>query len=145
MVTVGLASNPTTLPSIRHNMGDKSFLQKLEEYNEGDRDQNPIEEVPQWKIAIVTGGLILVNLIAWPLLLGGEATTAFVILVGGVFAVGMMTETGRSMVTEALEEIENQNQEQASSDESRVCSNCGWQNPVENNYCHDCGEKLASD
>lgn len=126
-------------------MGDKSFLQKLEEYNEGDREQNPIEEVSQWKIAIVTGGLILVNLIALPLLLSGDATTAFVILVGGVFAVGMMTETGRSMVSEALEEMENQNQEQASSDENRVCSNCGWQNPNENNYCHDCGEKLSSD
>jgi hypothetical protein len=28
---------------------------------------------------------------------------------------------------------------------ARVCSECGWQNPAQNAYCHDCGSQLETD
>jgi hypothetical protein len=31
------------------------------------------------------------------------------------------------------------------SQSSQICPECGWQNPVNNNYCHDCGTDLNQD
>ncbi|GGI95000.1 hypothetical protein GCM10008995_01510 [Halobellus salinus] len=30
----------------------------------------------------------------------------------------------------------------STSDREITCHNCGWENPVENNFCYDCGEEL---
>jgi ribosomal protein L40E len=40
---------------------------------------------------------------------------------------------------------DSQQQVESSSEPKRICSNCGWQNPTENTYCHDCGEELGRD
>lgn len=33
----------------------------------------------------------------------------------------------------------------SSSEREAICPNCGWKNPQENSYCHDCGSKIFSE
>ncbi|MGQ3331221.1 hypothetical protein [Halorubrum sp. FL23] len=69
-------------------------------------------------------------------------------IVGGV-AWGFATKSGRKFTKELFDNIEEMEQQQqqsvstsTSSEPKIVCSTCGWKNPKNNNYCHDCGEKL---
>lgn len=56
------------------------------------------------------------------------------------------TESGARFREEVKDNMEEAQQEQqfSSSKPKVVCSNCGWQNPKGNNYCHDCGTKLGT-
>lgn len=83
--------------------------------------------------------------------LGAFISLLFLFLFLG-FLVG--TEGGRKAAKKAIEdmqeEMENQNGQQqqqqvggkSSSEPTQVCSECGWKNPKNNNYCHDCGSEL---
>jgi ribosomal protein L40E len=75
------------------------------------------------------------------------ATGFFVI--GGIFAGvawAFATESGKEFREEVQENMDEAQQQQASSSSQpkRICSECGWQNPQSNNYCHDCGSELGS-
>jgi hypothetical protein len=67
------------------------------------------------------------------------------LLVGGVVW-AFATESGKKFREEVSENMDDMQQQQQQSDSnteaSQICSNCGWQNPANNNYCHDCGEEL---
>lgn len=82
----------------------------------------------------------------------------------GFFVFGLMASFSVSLIiTEAgvalrrtMEDIDmdtnnssdNQQQQQISTNQrsgpTTVCQNCGWQNPANNNYCHDCGNEIKS-
>ena len=122
-------------------MTDKTFLEKVEEYNEGEREENPMENVSKFKIGAILGGMILVNLIGWPLLLNGQAGMAMLVLVFGLGTLTISTKTGREFIKQMFENIDSQ-QQQSSSKNKQVCQSCGWRNPEANEYCHDCGEMM---
>lgn len=52
----------------------------------------------------------------------------------------------RESISEELEDDSQQQQQQISTTQSQsnkiICQNCGWKNPAENNYCHDCGNEI---
>ena len=125
---------------------DQSFREKVEEIKEqresGEYD-GPDKEIPrQVRWGAVVGAFLgggLVGAIANP------TQPVFTFLIIGLGAGGIAwafaTESGKQL----REEIEKQQQQQQSSDNTEpkvVCSECGWQNPRKNNYCHDCGEDL---
>ena len=65
--------------------------------------------------------------------------------VGGI---GFLTFTRSGVaMRRTFNDLQSDDQQQqqssyASSEPKRICSNCGWQNPKANSYCHDCGEEL---
>lgn len=46
-----------------------------------------------------------------------------------------------SDVLAQIQELDPDAEERGS---KQICTNCGWQNPSENSYCHDCGEELGN-
>lgn len=61
----------------------------------------------------------------------------------------LLTEAGRDVLNSITSMANQQQQQQAGTGGGenggkRICSNCGWRNPVSNNYCHDCGEPLGA-
>lgn len=78
-----------------------------------------------------------------------SAGSAFFVV--GIFFAGIAwtfaTEEGKEFRKEFkknMDDAQQTQQQNSSSAPSIVCSNCGWQNPEDNNYCHDCGEEIAS-
>lgn len=120
----------------------KSFRDHVEEHQDEDRRQR--NEDQQWKGWAVLVGLIILNVIGWPLLLNGQYLLAVLVVGGPIAAFLFLTEDGRKIRENVAEEMDSQEQS-SNSDTRRICSNCGWQNPASNNYCHDCGEPLNSD
>lgn len=53
------------------------------------------------------------------------------------------TDDGRQFMENLAQEMEQSIDQ--SSGSKRICQNCGWQNPMENNFCHDCGTELGSE
>lgn len=43
---------------------------------------------------------------------------------------------------ETLKDMQNENE--VSSSSKTICSSCGWQNPSDMSFCHDCGEELST-
>jgi len=101
------------------------------------------------KILIVVVSIVLAAILA---ILDPDAGIGlFILYILGfmvlVYFIG--TKEGRKDTMAIMNGTSEQRDEQqqqtvgGEADESkRVCSNCGWQNPASNNYCHDCGEKL---
>lgn len=135
---------------------DKSFFERVEEIraergsgktgSNSDKSSNvgafheEVSQQTQWAIVVAAflgGGFI--GAIANPM----QPVFAFIVMgaiFGGVAWV-FATESGKAF----REEVESQQQQQQSSGSSEpkvVCSECGWQNPKNNNYCHDCGAEL---
>lgn len=60
----------------------------------------------------------------------------------------LITETGIAFRRSISDSANNQQQQQqtvstgSDSGPTDVCQDCGWQNPVDNNYCHDCGNEI---
>lgn len=73
-------------------------------------------------------------------------------MIGGLFfgALGFFTLTRNGVIARRsfmdVQKTQQQEGEQSSpSKPTRLCGSCGWQNPKDNNYCHDCGDKLGED
>lgn len=70
----------------------------------------------------------------------------------GVIASGVgflyLTRSGVAIRRSFQDSIGNGQQQQQqvggkSEEPKRICGECGWQNPQENKYCHDCGAELG--
>jgi hypothetical protein len=72
------------------------------------------------------------------------------LFVGGLVAMPfwvVLTESGAEWAMKAGDNSSTGNNTQSvdlnsSSGDTSICSNCGWQNPHENNFCTDCGSEL---
>lgn len=126
-------------------MSDKSFHEKVQEYRDGEREDNPFEELPQWKIWGFLGGFALILILGWAFLLNDQPFLALIIIGVPIASLLLFTESGQEFLKEISESMENQQQQQQNSSKNKqICSNCGWRNPPSNNYCHDCGTDLSS-
>lgn len=125
---------------------NKKFYEKVREYNTGKRDTNPFKELPQWKIWGAVALLSGVVVIGFALLAAGNMGAAFLVFSAPFIGVLILTETGREFLRVLQEEMEEGNQQQQDTsgiEPKKVCPDCGWQNPNEGNYCHDCGSELS--
>lgn len=81
----------------------------------------------------------------------GEPATGLVALVIGWGLPLLLTESGRKTLSHMMSEIDegrsssaSQHQQQTGRSRSKqICSDCGWQNAHDNNFCHDCGAELG--
>ena len=130
---------------------DQSFRERVEEIREerqgGKKRSNASTDVdmgPAKAIGIFVGILFTLGLIIGALGAGEPGAALFILAIaGGIFVA--LTKEGRKAGREFMKELEQANQQQSNSSKSgstRVCSNCGWQNPASNNFCHDCGSEL---
>ncbi|QAU12509.1 hypothetical protein EKH57_07110 [Halorubrum sp. BOL3-1] len=124
----------------------KSFSQKIEEFQNGEREENPWENVPKWKVFGGIIGIVLSLFFSIIFLLDGHLGLSGIFMMLPVILPLILTETGRHFLKTLSEELEELDQTQHKSTQSkpkRICSDCGWQNPQENSFCHDCGSKLG--
>jgi len=73
-----------------------------------------------------------------------QPVTAFFFI--GTLAAGAALVIGTKSGRQLVKQVEEQQQQQVNKGDSvpkRTCPHCGWQNPVRNNYCHDCGNIMA--
>jgi hypothetical protein len=150
VVTVVSASKRAGGEQMSDN-SEESFFEKVEEVRQEQKSGERggfHEEVPkraQWAtvtLAFLIGGIF--GAVANP----ADPVSGFLIislLLGGL-AWAFATESGKKFRDEVSENMDGMQQQQQQSDSntqaSQICSNCGWQNPANNNYCHDCGEEL---
>lgn len=126
---------------------DKSFTQKIEKFQNGEREENPWEEVPKWKAFGGIIGIILAVVLSIMFSLSGNPALGAIFLSLPIIVPLVLTESGREFLRTVQEEMNDKNQVQQKSTQSkpkRICSDCGWQNPQENSYCHDCGSELGN-
>lgn len=125
---------------------DKKFYEKIGDYNSGERDTNPIEELPQWKIWTAIASLAVVVVLGFGLLATGNTGASFLVFAAPFIGTLLLTKGGREFLRDIQEEMENGNQQQqatSGNESKKVCPDCGWQNPKEGNFCHDCGSELS--
>lgn len=125
---------------------DKTLHEKLTEFQNGEREENPRGEVPKKKVfGIIIGG-VLGSILSISLLLSGHTGWGLILLSLPIIVPLVLTENGREFMKLVHEEIQEGNQSQKKTTRSkpkRICSSCGWQNPQENSFCHDCGSELG--
>lgn len=134
----------------RIQMSNEVEQSTQQEETSGNNEGKEVTEEVQWGIAI---GAFLIGGIIGAMANPSQPVAGFIvigIMFAGValFLVALFTQPEE--MKEAWEELkdaweEAQQQQTSSSSKSKiVCSNCGWKNPEDNNYCHDCGEKLGT-
>ena len=83
-----------------------------------------------------------------------DPVTGFIVFgaIGVLAGLAFLTEPGLVLMETLSKELgENDNnlqQQQTvssskSSNPKKICQECGWQNSQSNNFCHDCGSKMA--
>lgn len=139
---MGMTEKSEAISEVREKYYDSKYEERREDVEEMDD--------PKRYVFILGGGFIMGMLGLLLLQSGG----GFVMMgaLGLFIASAFLTKPGidfmESMgeVIEAMDDSEQQQQSVSaskSSESKRICSECGWQNPQSNNYCHDCGSKMA--
>ena len=135
---------------------DNEYLEAQEEITK--KAENPSASDPFYvkrdinvRVGAVVASALLGGIIFGLMAAPGEFSSTFlsgVILAGTVGWLGF-TRTGATFWKGTMKIIKGASQQQeqkpSSSEPTRICSNCGWRNPEENNYCHDCGKELDRD
>lgn len=131
---------------------DQTFMERVEEIREEraeGKDVEPEELSPEGKrSAWLVGGTFLIFGMIGAAANPTEPVTGFFVV--GIFFAGIAwlvgTASGRELMKEISDNMDQQQQQQStgSSEAKRICSECGWQNPKINNYCHDCGALLQT-
>jgi len=125
---------------------EKTFNEKIEEFNAGERETNPFNEISTWKLVggfLITSGFVGAGIGAF---IAGSFFWGTVLIMIPIGLWFVFTKTGRESLNsfaESMEELEQGQQGQnKKSKPKKICTECGWQNHVENNYCNDCGTEL---
>jgi uncharacterized paraquat-inducible protein A len=94
------------------------------------------------KFSLIGGilGLIFGILRDPPAPIGGFVIGYLLFLISLV--VILYTKLDRRRLLGRKQQQQQQQQVDQSSEPTVVCSECGWENTKDNNYCHDCGSKL---
>lgn len=142
------------LPSNLVMSSDNEFEETLEEIREeADNAEDPPlhsqlntnQKVAIGVVVFIIGGLLGAGSNPDPAV--GFMGIGFLFL---IVAWVIITESGvafRRVMSKEMAEAAEQQQQQTintgkSNEKTRACQNCGWQNPKNNNYCHDCGNEL---
>jgi hypothetical protein len=126
----------------------KSFSQKIDEFRKGERETSPVDKFLAWEVIAGIIGIVLIYILSLGVILSGNLVLGVSILVVDI-AIPLLTKTGRELmialwsVTKELLELSLSEQTAGQSASERICSNCGWKNPEDNSYCHDCGIELG--
>jgi hypothetical protein len=142
-------------------MTDKnSFTEEIKEeieegIEEGEDESNEVTPLYQ-RVNTVFAWLIVTA----AFLIGGIFSVANVSTGYGVwFTVGgcvaafpfwvFLTKSGMNWLNNLDSHVEEDNNTQSvtvgdSTEREVICSACGWKNPVQNNYCHDCGNEISA-
>lgn len=138
---------------------DESDLTELLEYHReeirgeveerGNSDSAPFYiRADDGKRMLAVGAVFIAGVLGGALLIPDPMSALFI---GGLVAAAgslVLTREGvawRRGVTNLDADNQQQQQGVSNSEPTRVCSHCGWQNPVQNNYCHDCGGELGAE
>ncbi|WP_158055870.1 zinc ribbon domain-containing protein [Halorussus halophilus] len=136
-----------------------SFEKELERIQNGeDTNENgpalhhKLDDNQKLAAGVIVGFLgFIVGALSSPETAGSSGVT--IAAVGVIVTWMVVAETGvafRRSISDDSDGAGSQQQQQVSiggknskKGPKRVCGNCGWQNSVDNNYCHDCGEELT--
>lgn len=140
-------------------MGDddssQSFREHVEEIREDKYGNKRSDDVSgsDSEIRLIDGIAIFVGLLFGVGIMIGivtSGTSAGSLIVFGVVLIGIGIGIA-SLVTdwddfqqnvETLKDMQNPNEVASSS--KTICSSCGWQNPSDMSFCHDCGKELSA-
>jgi len=126
---------------------DKPTHQKVSDYQRSEGNKRPRDDIPNWKLYGGIGGGVLAIILSMVFFSSGNTGLGLIFLSLPIIGPLVLTEGGREILKEMQEEMEDENQIQKKSTQSkpkRICSECGWQNPQENSYCNDCGSELSN-
>lgn len=154
MATVGSRSEVEV-----SEMADNSFEEELERIQNGEDstgDGPALHHKLDDEQKLLAGGIVgFLGFLAGALASPESAVSSGFAFAGvGVIATWMMVaDTGvafrRSLDDGSGSESQQQQQVSVGGGKSKkkmqICRNCGWQNPQDNNYCHDCGDELTDD
>lgn len=134
------------------NEDDMSYMERAEKIRKekqrknGENNATGIEDAEvAKKITIFLGTFLSVGLLIGSIAIGelGVGLIVAVIAIGVLITLANVDNEAWGEFLVDLEDINHQQQSSFSeSDPTRICSSCGWQNPRNNNYCHDCGSEL---
>jgi hypothetical protein len=135
------------------NEEDMSYMERVEKIREEKQNKDRVNsssgsEDPEMtkKIVIFLGSFLSLGLLIGFIAIGELGVG---IIVAGIAIVVLiaLANVDDEAWEEFLEEAERAKQQQedgsSESDSKRICSSCGWQNPSNNNFCHDCGSELS--
>lgn len=99
------------------------------------------------RYTIILGSGFLYGLFFW-IIFGDFGMFIIGGTIGILFASSFTTKPGVRILNELAQQSEaaNGSQRQTTNKPSKktICSVCGWQNPISNNFCNDCGEELSN-
>lgn len=126
------------------NEGDMSYMERVEKIRE--EKQGKDKEMAK-KIVIFLGSFLSLGLLIGFIAIGELGAGIIVAGIAIVVSIALANVEDEAWEEFFLEELERAKQQQedgpSESDPKRICSSCGWQNPSNNNFCHDCGSKLS--
>jgi hypothetical protein len=135
------------------NEGDMSYMERVEKIREEKQDKDKVNSAsgsqdPEMakKIVIFLGSFLSLGLLIGFIAIGELGAGIIVAGIAIVVLIALANVEDEAW-EEFLEEAERAKQQQedgsSESDPKRICSSCGWQNPSNNKFCHDCGSKLS--
>ncbi|WP_148290967.1 zinc ribbon domain-containing protein [Halorhabdus tiamatea] len=121
---------------------DKSFTDSVEEVPTANYEEDQSQKDSDNSDGALVGGLgLLLVVVSWFFFAQGQVVIAvFFLVLAFVILIVFKPEDATPFkdISEGLEQA----QSSSKPNQKKICQNCGWQNPKDNNYCHDCGEEL---
>ena len=136
------------------NTNDNEFEQRMEELEReaAKKDVEPLYTrlSDQAKAGAGVGLFIIGGILG---AVSNPTQPIFAFFVIGILAAGVawltITKSGVAFRKQIAENAGNNNQQQQQqvsrgkkNERTVICQECGWKNPKQNNYCHDCGNEI---
>ena len=95
------------------------------------------------------GGLAVIfimEFIGLLLIINGNPLLSMLVVASPFVALLLYTDGNIEALKNLPDTIEKFQQQEklAESKPQQTCQSCGWQNPKQNNFCHDCGSELSN-
>lgn len=127
---------------------EPTFSERVEEIREDGEQSSDydVEMGPAKTIAIVLGGLFGIGMVIGALTSDQPVFSLFVVFSIAIVVFAVIAFKNGDDVTDAIQESNKQQQQgvQTNPEEKISCQKCGWQNPRNNDFCHDCGGELKT-
>lgn len=141
---VDLPSNLLETRIMGDGDSELTFSERVEEIR-GERGHPSDDDVamgPAKTIAIVVGGLFGIGMVIGALTSSQPVIGLFVVLSMAFVVLAVIGYKNSDEVMDGIQEANKRQKQVAHPKEKINCRECGWQNPRNNDFCHDCGEEL---